>query len=306
MADIQFGVADTSSSGLGVIGLGYASNEWGTPTSPTLSEALLNQGLIKLNAYSVWLNEINAEAGSVVYGGVDKSKYSRLTILPVQQMNTPGTNPYRELVVNLNKASYLGKKSPAVVALLDTGTEYLQLPGKFVRDIYKAMKAVPDEKNDYYVDCSLANSKETMDFEFGTDPEIVLIQVPLSSLVYQPYQSRLVPSNANGDPLCSLSLAQANSNDIAVLGSPFLRSAYAVFDLTNNQISIGQAMYTSASNIVEIPANGVGAMKGVKTRARILMDLIPESESDLALESESDLAPELESDLAPEFESMDY
>lgn len=61
-------------------------------------------------------------------------------------------------------------------------------------------------------------------------------------------------------PLCSLSLTQTTPNDIAVLGSPFLRSVYAVFDLTNNQISIGQAKYTGASNVIEIPAGGVGAL----------------------------------------------
>ena len=258
--DMQIGIAETASSSLGVIGLGYASNELGTPTAPTLSEALLNKELINLNAYSVWLNSINAEAGSVIYGGIDTSKYEGLTILPIQQTNSQGASSYQELIVNLNRAIFQGNQSPAIGALLDTGTEFLQLPGKFVTAVYEEMKAVPDADNNYYVPCSLIDSKMTMDFEFGDEANPTVINVPLSSLIYQPYQSRLVPTDANDTPLCSLSLTQTSPNDIAVLGSPFLRSVYAVFDLTNNQISIGQAKYTGASNVVEIPADGVGAL----------------------------------------------
>lgn len=44
----------------------------------------------------------------------------------------------------------------------------------------------------------------------------------------------------------------------AVLGDTFLRSAYVVYDLQNNQISLAQTDFNAtSSNVVEITASGV-------------------------------------------------
>lgn len=266
----QFGHAYSSNSNLGTIGLGYSAfafgTDGGTPAYPTLPQALKINKLINLNAYSVWLNSIEAQAGSVLYGGVDTAKYSGpLTVLPIQKtdLSSKGTRSYEELIVNLNFASYGDIKSSAAQVLFDTGTEYTQLPEDFVSSVYTAMNAVPDSAYKYYfADCSMVNSKKTMDFQFGTKPKLITIRVPLSSFVYTPYQNTAVPNNAMNEPLCGLALIKVpNSGDPAILGDSFMRAAYTVFDLTNNQISIAQAKYTSASNVVEIPAGGVSGLK---------------------------------------------
>jgi hypothetical protein len=57
---------------------------------------------------------------------------------------------------------------------------------------------------------------------------------------------------SDGTPACLFGIAPAQGGT-NVLGDTFLRSAYVVYDLDNNEISIAQTKYNvSSSNIVEI------------------------------------------------------
>ena len=61
-----------------------------------------------------------------------------------------------------------------------------------------------------------------------------------------------------GSGQCSFDIQATNSNYI--LGEPFLRSAYVVFDLDANEIAIAQTVFnaTAASNILEITNSSSG------------------------------------------------
>jgi hypothetical protein len=57
---------------------------------------------------------------------------------------------------------------------------------------------------------------------------------------------------SDGTKICLFGIAPAGSSS-AVLGDTFIRSAYLVYDLSNNEISIAQTKFnTTASNVVEI------------------------------------------------------
>lgn len=261
LTEFQFGVAYSSGTALGVIGLGYEANEQqqeGSLSYPTLPGTFLSKGLIKLNAYSIWLNDLTAASGTLLYGGVDKAKYAgKLTTL-----KTELGNGRPELSVSLNSVSFKEAKAvKPVTPLVDTGSEYSYLPLEMTDIILGPLGAVYNDQGYAFVECGLMTSKETVDFELGSGETLVTIRVPLSSLIYPSKGILAPPKNDKGVALCAISIGNLeNQGDPGALGDSFLRSAYVVMDLTHNQISIAQAVYTSDSNIVELPAEGVAAI----------------------------------------------
>ncbi|MCJ1465266.1 hypothetical protein MMC07_003882 [Pseudocyphellaria aurata] len=261
LTKFQFGEAYSSGTALGVIGLGYQgleAQQEGSPLYPTLTQALLSQQLINLNAYSIWLNDRTSSDGTILFGGVDMAKYAgKLTTLKTQ------LGPYRpELGVQLNSVTFKENRVvKPVTPILDTGAEYTYLPEEMTDMILKALGGVYNDVGTVFVECSLATSKETVDFELGAGDTSVIIRLPLSSIVYPSISGPLPPKNKDGVELCTIGISKlSGSDDPGGLGDSFLRSAYVVVDLTHNQLSFAQAVYTSDSKIVEIPVDGVAAI----------------------------------------------
>lgn len=74
------GLATDTSIGIGIMGIGYNTSEANIGTGngtiyPNLPYAMANAGLIKSNAYSLWLNDLQANTGTVLFGGVDTGVY---------------------------------------------------------------------------------------------------------------------------------------------------------------------------------------------------------------------------------------
>lgn len=74
------GLATDTSIGTGIMGIGYNTSEANIGTGngtiyPNLPFAMANTGLIKSNAYSLWLNDLQASTGSVLFGGVDTGTF---------------------------------------------------------------------------------------------------------------------------------------------------------------------------------------------------------------------------------------
>lgn len=260
---IQFGVAYSSASALGVIGLGYAAGEQGVQKAgaapyPTFSEQLVNHGLVNLNAYSLYLNDLSSPTGSMLYGGVDTLKIEgSLVTLPIP----PPNNAYesQELWVTLNAASYDGIRTPNPLRVhLDCGAQFISLPLDFAQSVFSSLGAQISVEGRAYVDCALAATPKSFDFEFGSADSPTIIRVPLSSMIF-PDQDKVPLTTPENVPLCVLALSFDDDTHVT-LGDSFLRSAYAVFDLSNNVISLAQAKYTTESNVVEIPAGGLAAL----------------------------------------------
>lgn len=266
--NVQFGVAYSSLSALGVIGLGYAVGEQRVREAsavpyPTFPEQLVKHGLINLNAYSLFLNDLSSTApGSIIYGGIDMAKIDgKLVTLPVP----PPSNEYeyQELWVSLNAVSYDGiirtsNDGPPLRVHLDCGAPFISLPLDFAQSVYNSLGAQISVEGRAYVDCALASGLKTFDFEFGPADNPTIIRVPLYSMIFQ--DTEKVPlTTPENVPLCVLALTFDDESHLT-LGDSFLRSAYAVFDLSHNVISLAQAKYTAETNVVEIPAGGLAAL----------------------------------------------
>ncbi|KAJ5092254.1 hypothetical protein NUU61_007124 [Penicillium alfredii] len=250
--DFQFGVGYSSGSSEGVLGIGYPSNEVqvsrsGDKTYANLPKAMVEKGLIKSNAYSLWLNDLDASTGSILFGGVNTKKYhGSLETLPIQKVH----GLYSQFIIALTAVTltttstehnYSSKALPAGV-LLDSGSSLTYLPDTVVKDIYDDLDVDYDSSSGVgYVPCSLAEKDVKVSYTFSS-PTITVganeLVLDVGDLYFR-----------NGDRACVFGIVPAG-NSMAVLGDTFLRSAYVVYDLANNEISLANTNFNSTDDEV--------------------------------------------------------
>lgn len=255
LTDFQFGIGYKSSSGQGILGIGYTANEVqvgraGLSPYENLPAKMASAGKINSNAYSLWLNDLDANTGSILFGGVDTDQFEgKLATLPIQ----PEGSMYAEFLITLTSL-HMGDDAvatnQALPVLLDSGSSLTYLPDAMVQTIYEKVSAQYDSSEGAaYVPCSKANSNITFKFNF-TEP---VISVDMNELVLDLVTgSGGRPTFSDGTAACLFGIAPSGTST-NVLGDTFLRSAYVVYDLANNEISIAQTKFNSTtSNIVEI------------------------------------------------------
>uniref|UniRef100_L2G9Y3 Probable aspartic-type endopeptidase OPSB n=1 Tax=Colletotrichum fructicola (strain Nara gc5) TaxID=1213859 RepID=L2G9Y3_COLFN len=238
LTDFQFGIGYTSSSAQGILGVGYRVNEVqvgraGKDPYDNLPAKMVDEGLIKSNAFSLYLNDLQASTGNILFGGVDTDHYEgELKTIPIQKQGSA----YSEFLITLTKVT-LGSKTlnedMALAVLLDSGSSLTYLP---------------DDMGVAFIPCSAANSGN-MTFTFS-DP---VITVPMNELVLDliPITGKRI-AFSNGVQACLFGIAPAGDGT-NVLGDTFLRSAYVVYDLDNNEVSLAQTKYNAtSSNVLEI------------------------------------------------------
>ncbi|RCK67129.1 Candidapepsin-1 [Candida viswanathii] len=235
ITDQQFADVTSTSINQGIMGIGYKTNE-AYANYDNVPVTLKKQGVIAKNAYSLYLNAPDADTGKIIFGGVDNAKYSgKLIELPVTST--------RELRIRLNSLSLDGTDVSAPLdALLDSGTTFTYLQDDVFRQIVDKFDAqlTYDAGGNalYLVDCDLPGN---VDFNFINDAKITVpsteFAVPLYTTDGQVY------------PKCQLAFVNGRSN---ILGDNFLRSAYVVYDLDDNKISLAQVKYTSESSIAAL------------------------------------------------------
>ncbi|TDZ37206.1 putative aspartic-type endopeptidase opsB [Colletotrichum spinosum] len=261
LTDFQFGIGYTSSSAQGILGVGYKVNEVqvgraGLQEYDNLPAKMASEGLIQSSAYSLYLNDLDASTGSILFGGVDTAHFTGdLKTIPVQKQGSA----YSEFLITLTKLT-LGSKTlsedMALAVLLDSGSSLTYLPDDMVTTIFSMVGAVyQQDEGVAFIPCSAANSGN-MTFTFS-DP---VITVPMDELVLDliPITGKRI-AFSNGVDACLFGIAPAGTGT-NVLGDTFLRSAYVVYDLDNNEISLAQTNYNAtSSNVLEI-GKGTGSV----------------------------------------------
>lgn len=247
--------ADISICAEAVLGIGYPSNEVQVGVSAgsayaNLPKAMVNKGLIKSNAYSLWLNDLDASTGSILFGGVNTEKYhGSLETLPIQKVG----NGYSEFVIALTgvtlsnssgTTNYNTNALPAAV-LLDSGSSLTYLPDVIVEDLFNDLQVSYDPSSGIgYLPCSHSSQNVNVSYTFSSPT----INVALSELLLDVGDYFFT----NGQRACAFGIVGAGSS-MSVLGDTFLRSAYVVYDLANNEISLANTRFNSTSdNVLEI------------------------------------------------------
>ena len=284
--NMTMGLADVTTNGpndpalvQGLLGVGNVLLESEanilSETVPTIYDQLVSEGYINRAAFSLYLDDLDANTGSILFGAIDTTKFSGdLVSLPIQQIE----GQYLRYTVTLTSISIqddsgtrpLTDSNFEVLALLDSGTSNQQLPDNVMTEIVQGLGAVESDGQPL-VPCSYQNAKASLVYQFGgaNGPKI---SVPFSELVQSPPGGGQF---SNGESECIfLVMGGATVDGTAeevILGDSFLRSAYVVYDVANNEIAIAQAALnaTSTSNILVIPS-GTG-LPSVSSTATLML-----------------------------------
>lgn len=252
------------------MGVGYNSSEAADTVYSNIIDLMVEQGLINTRAYSLWLDDLSSTTGQVLFGGIDTAKYDGpLFILPT--LGAEGQKPTSFAVaLNAISAGHKGQMTNitssdfAIPVILDSGTTHTLLPKAVVKSIVRGLGAYDftSQIGAILADCGLRtqNPDFIFGFQFGnsTGPTI---NVNLSELILDfpgLDQSLIQGMFPSWDSVCYLAMADSSTitdHPIYLLGDTFLRSAYVVYDIDNDEIGIAQSNFNSETNkVVEIMA----------------------------------------------------
>ncbi|SMN20702.1 similar to Saccharomyces cerevisiae YDR144C MKC7 GPI-anchored aspartyl protease, member of the yapsin family of proteases involved in cell wall growth and maintenance [Maudiozyma saulgeensis] len=266
---LSFAVANRSNSTVGVLGIGLPGLEVTyTGSASTAYQydnfpmVLKRSGAIESNVYSLYLNELDATHGTVLFGAVDHSKYEA-PLYTIPLINTLRANGFSSAVqfdVTLqglgmtfdNGTSDKTLTTTAIPALLDSGTTLTYLPSSLVEIIANQIGASYSSRLGYYtVACpdSSSSSSSTLDgvnlvFDFG------------GFYINSTLENFLVQASAT---TCLLGIVPQTAHS-ALLGDSFLSNAYVVYDLENKEISMAQAKYDVDSSDIEVVSSGASSI----------------------------------------------
>ncbi|KAH6887952.1 aspartic peptidase domain-containing protein [Thelonectria olida] len=274
----QLGLAAKSVRPTGIMGLGFDTNVAAAEKYPTILDNLVSQGVIDTAAFSLYLNDLDTDSGTVLFGGIDTKKFiGNLSTLPLVPDFQSTSNNITSFTVEMDSFSVTTKDGDDDVrldnmnadAILDSGSTICLLPDSQVKDIYDAFDirtiqgvSVP------FVDCAYADSKgDGITFNFAFKGKT--IKVPMDEMVVNSFAS--VQDQIMGDSelsqifdgwkgACMFGIGSASDygvddSSFALLGDTFLRSAYVVYDLTNQQIGLAEAnVNATGSDVVEFKA----------------------------------------------------
>lgn len=261
ITSFQFGIGYESTSTQNVLGIGYPSNEVqvmraGLKSYQNLPVKMAAEGLVASSAYSLYLNDLNAETGNVLFGGIDMDRFQgKLVTVPIQKTGSIFTQFFITMtgldVGSNNVASDMG-----LAVLLDSGSSLTYLPNDVVSKIYQMVGAAYQEQEGAaFVPCSLRNQNATMTFKFSS-PASITVNLNEMILGLTDAAGRQLTFD-NNVPACLFGMMPAGDT-YSILGDTFLRSAYVVYDMDNNEISLANTKFNiTTSNIKEISSKSL-------------------------------------------------
>lgn len=233
--DQQFGSVNSTSSEYGVLGIGLPgleATENGT-TYDNFPVSLKKQGYINKVVYSLYLNSLISTSGSILFGGVDDSKYSG------ELIDLPIVSDY-DLAIDFDSVTINGETiTNSSQPLLDSGLGFSYLPLNIVNAIGKQLGGNYNSELDGYIVSCLQHDNLTFNF-----PNNVSITAPISNFLYP---LSLVGKKRQLGKHCFLGIK--NDYGYATLGENFLRNAYVKYDLEDKTIALAQVKYTDESSI---------------------------------------------------------
>ncbi|OAA73433.1 Peptidase A1 [Cordyceps fumosorosea ARSEF 2679] len=269
--NLTMGLAEETDIPFGLVGIGYRGNEASIQTVdqtyPNLPIAMQTSGNINTVAYSLWLNDLDASTGSLLFGAIDTEKYqgdlARLDLLSrggqVVEFNVALTSV--EGHSSSGSDSFSSTSFP-ITALLDSGTTLSYLPTDITQQIWQEVGAAYVQSLGVaVVPCNIAGTGAYFSFGFGGS-QGPRINVTMDELVLDQAGVSLSNGRHKNTAACVFGIqAQSASTDGSpntyLLGDSFLRSAYVVYDLVNNQVALAPTkLNATASNVVPFPSKG--------------------------------------------------
>lgn len=255
----------------GLVGVGYVINEASLSTMgktyPNLPMAMQQEDLINSVAYSLWLNDLGANTGNILFGGVDTEKYvgplTKINVIPDDKLNN-----YTHFLVSLTSleatsptgTDILTSPEGPIEVVLDSGTTLTYLPNDMAGKVWEEVGAeYQDTFGMAVLPCNRGVHPGYFSFGFA-GPNGPRINVTMDELVVdltngEPPQFASGPYA--GELVCEFGI-QNYSTGPYVLGDTFLRSAYVVYDLENHEIGMAATDFNSTRTKI-IPFESKGA-----------------------------------------------
>lgn len=247
--DQQMGLVKKQGAGKGILGVGLKGLESAKTKYPNVPQSLADQGDIMQNAYSLFLDDVEASSGSILFGAVQPSKWKgTLWTIPIKGENT--------ISVEVNSIEIDGEEvyKGSFDTLLDSGTSLTYLEDGIVEQIAKKFNAkYSNEHKAYFTDERKDDDSVTYEFS-GAKITVPSTEVLIDGKTYG-------GSNAPGKYMLTI-VPYSQSSKYTILGDTFLRATYAVFDLDNKEVSLAQSSFDSSNGCVQVINGKVpGAMK---------------------------------------------
>lgn len=265
-----------------MIGLGANADEaivqvGGVYTTPenTFLTYVVSKGLIQTTAFSIFADNPteNLPTGQILLGGVDAGKIeggleTLSTAVATGTKTNTSTYDYALSITleslsfspngNLSNQNVLAGFQPLLV---HPGLPTTMLPPDVVTSFWIALGATFDITIDPInaipiVPCAYLLNSTTVNFHFGSN---IIIPVPISDLTIH---NGTGFGNADGPfaDACILDIVAIDPTlSFSGIGTAVIKHMYTVYDLQNNQISVG-TRGGSATNVLEISQAGVSAL----------------------------------------------
>ena len=247
--------------------------------------SLVSSGAIQSRIFSVWLNDLSSATGSILFGGVDESRFdqtvglTQLDMLKDEQSNSyeryqvPMTQMSLHMAGQSKSLTLPSSNTPGEAAWLpvtiDTGSPVLQLPQDLFNAINAQVGAITNSKfpGQYGLPCatarSLAFASSYISWTLG-DPKNESISITynlaLSDLVIPIYINGAPvaePVNGTHVELCAFGIQPKTSDEgTNLMGDPFIRAMYVVFDPDNGKMAFGKPLFNATQSKAVAVANG--------------------------------------------------
>lgn len=262
VSNFSFGLADYSSSTIGVLGIGLpdleTTNVYNTSVDPYIYEnlpmKLKSEGIIDRAMYSIYLDDINAATGTILFGAVDHAKYKgdlTKNALVFTDDELSVDKPSR-LAIKIDRFGVIkgsDKFSSSIndyPAVLDTGSTLTYFPSGYLSDLATHAGAEYNlEYGAYEISCGAKDTKVTFLFES------TVIEVPIEDLVLD---------DVEGTDKCFLGILGIYYADSFVLGDNVLRHAYVALDIESREVGLAAIRHTDEENI-QIATTGIPDLK---------------------------------------------
>lgn len=214
--------------------------------------------------YRPWANwVVDASTGSILFGGIDTDKYhGDLTKIDIYPTPQGLFTSFMVALTSMQAVSPSGQDTLTssrfpIPVVLDSGTTLSYIPTDLAMQMWKEVGAV---YSSYFkasiLPCSMRTSKGYFSFGFagpgGPRINVTMDELVLDLTTGQP--PRFTSGPHQGETICEFGVQNISSAPY-LLGDTFLRSAYVVYDLVNNQVGLAATDFNATrSNVVPFPS----------------------------------------------------
>lgn len=237
---------------------------------PGILSQLVDQGTIDRKLFSLYMNDINADNGSLTFGGIDYSKVKHkqdlqsFHMVRVESASFNSATPI-EYAVQLDSLSFTydnsntntKKNNEQVIvdkvmpAFIDSGFYFLAVPNTYIGKLAGLFNATFSDTYEQYICSCDAGKDRFIKYTFGQPAQK---SPTYGSLSYYIPASNFVYPLDDGTGKCAMFLYNYGDVDRLQVGAPFLRYIYTVFDQDEYTISFAEARLNVSADHTNILA----------------------------------------------------